>query len=401
VLPIPLRRLIAYSALFFSGWLCSWWYFSPDENIQHAGRDEFQRREHAPSSKFSASTTTPATLAKKKSLSLPKISDYDQAALLLSKHQYTQFIQMYIGLRAVANESQISRYQNLVLNTVRALQQKKHTQQALELLSLFLEYEYDNSTALILYAELQHIQKNYLASMDALFRARSYAHQIKDIDAVNKKLRALVAEQRRRLSKEGDPLALLDFYRRLTELEPDYGPNFIGLAEVHINLGNLDAAHNALSLVVSDPSISARLDRVYAKLDQAPALELAGATPVALVRIHDQFLIDVIINNGQTARLLLDTGASISIISPSILNALGLDTQKGAKMGWFNTANGVVSAPIYTIQSLSVEENVVESIDVGVLSISSSGEIDGLLGMNFFKHFNFYIDQKNSVLFLR
>jgi clan AA aspartic protease (TIGR02281 family) len=395
-----IQRLVSFCLIFCLGWASSWWFYYHDNNFldkissEHADRVVNKSPQNLPQNKRPVRSKHTGTPHKKQ-------SEYDRAVLLLANRQYTQFIQMYIGLRAIADEALISRYQSLVLDTVKKLQLQKSYQKSLELLSLFLEYEYDNSEALLLFAELQHTQKNYLASMDALFRARSYAHQNNTIDAVNKKLRALVDEQRSRLNKTGDKLALLDFYRRLTELEPDYALNFVGLADVYLSLGNSEDARNALSMASHDPSVSDRVERMYAKIDQAPVVELTAATSVPLLRLHDQFLIDVTINNQQSARLLLDTGASISIISPSVLNALGLSSQRASKMGWFNTANGVVSAPIYSLQNLSVDNHQVETVDVGVLSVSDSDDIDGLLGMNFLKHFKFYIDQQNNILFLQ
>ena len=64
----------------------------------------------------------------------------------------------------------------------------------------------------------------------------------------------------------------------------------------------------------------------------------------------------------------------------------------------FNTANGPVRAPIYIIEALSVGDWYVKQLEIGVLELDGQGHMDGLLGMNFLKHFRFFIDQNESML---
>ncbi len=45
--------------------------------------------------------------------------------------------------------------------------------------------------------------------------------------------------------------------------------------------------------------------------------------------------------------------------------------------------------------------HIVENIEVGVMDVSHTGSIDGLLGMNFLKHFKFYIDQGDNEMHLQ
>ena len=97
----------------------------------------------------------------------------------------------------------------------------------------------------------------------------------------------------------------------------------------------------------------------------------------------------------------MDTGASLSIISFDTLARLGIPSNQVKKMGWFNTANGVVQAPIISLTGFAVGGHIAENIEVGVMDVSQSGAIDGLLGMNFLKHFKFYIDQSDNKMHLQ
>jgi len=57
-----------------------------------------------------------------------------------------------------------------------------------------------------------------------------------------------------------------------------------------------------------------------------------------------------------------------------------------------------VRAPIYILETLSVGDWSVQQLEIGVLDLGGQTGIDGLLGMNFLKHFRFFIDQNDSML---
>ena len=80
-----------------------------------------------------------------------------------------------------------------------------------------------------------------------------------------------------------------------------------------------------------------------------------------------------------------------------MLKRRGLAARATGRTGLFTTANGRVSAPIYRLDSVSIGDWQVSDLDVGVLELGDSG-IDGLLGMNFLRHFQFFIDQHEALL---
>jgi clan AA aspartic protease (TIGR02281 family) len=135
---------------------------------------------------------------------------------------------------------------------------------------------------------------------------------------------------------------------------------------------------------------------------QLPASEPdppAAAGALAAVPLHrrgNHFLVDARLDDGASVRLLIDTGASMTILTPRALAGSGYrDTGRSAL---FSTANGRVRAPVYTLDALSVGSWQVSRIDIGVLELDDSRTIDGLLGMNFLRHFQFFIDQNEAVL---
>jgi len=110
------------------------------------------------------------------------------------------------------------------------------------------------------------------------------------------------------------------------------------------------------------------------------------------------------LNKQVKANLILDTGASLIILSHKIANNLGIDAElKSANPIELILADGRrIEARKMILKNVSVQDSEVENIEAAVLSEEESAAIpeDGLLGMSFLKKFNFKIDQKNDKLIL-
>ena len=99
-------------------------------------------------------------------------------------------------------------------------------------------------------------------------------------------------------------------------------------------------------------------------------------------------------------QLLIDTGASLTIFTPAVFERRGIRYQDTGRSSVFQTANGPVRAPVYRLAALTIGDWQVNGLDVGVLDLGRDTGIEGLLGMNFLSHFQFFIDQNESVLML-
>jgi clan AA aspartic protease (TIGR02281 family) len=256
----------------------------------------------------------------------------------------------------------------------------------------------------LLLADAWRGEKDWRAAIEQLYEAKGLAWRPEMLEELTRNIRALVAESADALKQRGDTTGLLELYQDLTRLEPGYAPYFIGLATAQLALDDSDAARQSLLLVAQDSDVGAQarelLERVrLAAAEAQPPESAAPATEVAgipLLRSGSHFLVDARLGS-QQARLLIDTGASLTMLTPDALNRRGVAAQATGKTGLFNTANGRVSAPIYRLDALSVGDWQVSDLDVGVLELGEPG-IDGLLGMNFLRHFQFFIDQNEALL---
>ncbi len=111
-----------------------------------------------------------------------------------------------------------------------------------------------------------------------------------------------------------------------------------------------------------------------------------------------EIVVDATLNGSTATKLLLDTGAQRSVISPRTLAAAGVALDK-SQPGRIRGATG--TAPVSTVQVDSVE---VGKARVGALAVISHDiehqGVDGLLGRDFLDQFKVSIDNKEGVVTL-
>lgn len=118
--------------------------------------------------------------------------------------------------------------------------------------------------------------------------------------------------------------------------------------------------------------------------------------------------VDAILNNKIHVSLMLDTGASLILLSKEIgqrldINTDVVDPEDKAGMVTMVLADGNKTQAKYVkLESVKVEGAEVENVGAAVLLDDQikSGFNDGLLGMSFLNKFNFKVDRENNRLIL-
>jgi predicted aspartyl protease len=104
-----------------------------------------------------------------------------------------------------------------------------------------------------------------------------------------------------------------------------------------------------------------------------------------------RIIVDVKINGSLTAKLLLDTGADRTMISPRTLQAAGVAISRPVGTGRITGATGTDSIDFVMVDSLEVGEARVGKMPVGSYELAAdSGE--GLLGRDFLDQFKVTMD---------
>jgi clan AA aspartic protease (TIGR02281 family) len=114
-------------------------------------------------------------------------------------------------------------------------------------------------------------------------------------------------------------------------------------------------------------------------------------------RRGEHLVVDVSFNGKVTAPLVVDTGASQTVISPKVAAELGL---QGGQAVESSVADGrVVQGRLFLVDSLAVGKARVDKTPVIVMG-APGPEAEGLLGMSFLKNFMFQLDMPNNRLIL-
>jgi clan AA aspartic protease (TIGR02281 family) len=330
-------------------------------------------------------------------------------AQLLDRGTFDTAFEHYAVLQQQADAPAVQRARERILSHAEKLINGQRYRPAIKLLQLYLQYEYRDAEARLLLAQAFYHDGELRDAIDALYEARGHAYRPAMLERLTRRLRAVTAEHIKVLARNSDHTGLLQLYQHLTQLEPAYAPYFIGLANTQLALNDKDAARRSLLLVAQDPDVGAGARTLLAQLrDTEAGIEEDTQTPtendgtgVPLVRRGNHFLVDARLNNTHDVRLLIDTGASVTILSPAALDRSGIRYTDTGRTSVFNTANGQVRAPIYRLDVLVLGDWQVSRLEFGVLELAGSSAFDGLLGMNFLEHFQFFIDQNEALLRLQ
>lgn len=99
--------------------------------------------------------------------------------------------------------------------------------------------------------------------------------------------------------------------------------------------------------------------------------------------------------NGQRANFLIDTGATVSAVSPAIAEAAGLAPRRGGIPIQIKTANGSVSAKIASAERIAFGNIAAEGIDVVIAP--GLGETN-IIGMNLLSRLEGWRVEKGTLI---
>jgi predicted aspartyl protease len=124
--------------------------------------------------------------------------------------------------------------------------------------------------------------------------------------------------------------------------------------------------------------------------------EAAGSTTIRYTP-GQRIIVDAKINGDTATRLLLDTGADTTLISPLVLSAAGASLIRGGTSARIVGVTGGSDVQRVAVESLEIGEARVSGLQVVAHDMGQPG-IDGLLGRDFLDRFKVTIDSTTGVL---
>ncbi len=125
-----------------------------------------------------------------------------------------------------------------------------------------------------------------------------------------------------------------------------------------------------------------------------------GRASVPLKKKGLTAVVEATINSTTKANFIVDTGASYTVISKHVAKELKIDMNKKHPRIQLQTANGVIEAPLVTLDSIEISGLRVNDLAAVVHDFSKDTNIAGLLGLNFLNHFRMDLDTEKGVLVL-
>jgi clan AA aspartic protease (TIGR02281 family) len=127
---------------------------------------------------------------------------------------------------------------------------------------------------------------------------------------------------------------------------------------------------------------------------------LPGATFVApLQSVGGGYVTPVSLNNAPAQKFIVDTGASLTVISPPVAKTLGYKNLDSLPRMPVSTAAGASSMGLISLKSVNVSGATAYDVIVGV-STELDPSINGLLGMNYLSEFVYQVDSMRGKLLL-
>ena len=113
-------------------------------------------------------------------------------------------------------------------------------------------------------------------------------------------------------------------------------------------------------------------------------------------------VVPVRLNDTRSAELILDTGATMTVLSTDVAIELGLMSNTDTQVTTVNTAGGPVQVNMTRVDSIQINSAKVQNVLVVIHDLPEiQPGIDGLLGMSFLNSFLVTLDTKQGQLHLR
>lgn len=140
----------------------------------------------------------------------------------------------------------------------------------------------------------------------------------------------------------------------------------------------------------------------YKKLQaEARPKKQPASKEIQFSKSTEGIIVNALLNKKTKASLVLDTGASVILLSPRIGRELGLEASmhKGIIKKVIMADGSQTEARLIVLESVDVEGIEAEDVEAAVL-LKEGMQQDGLLGRSFLNKFNFQIDSINKKLIL-
>lgn len=280
--------------------------------------------------------------------------------------------------------------------TQELIQQKLFTH-AEDSINSYLVFQSDDRDFLYQQVDLYWQQQLHLLAIRHAYEVQYHTFDEVKNRAVVSFARNLVQQQVDIAITHNQWLELRDLIEEVLLFDPQHLNWQWLLVRAQYQLGEFEYARNAIEPLLNQPNYKIKAQALLVEIEAG----LREPQSIPLIRQGEHFIVQALISDTFNVSLMLDTGASISLLSEPAFEALSRYSEvvyiKDLRL---NTAGGTITASTYQVDEFAIQGYIVKDFIFAVSPYASEGN-DGLLGMNFLRVFDFHIDQNNSLLMLK
>jgi len=186
---------------------------------------------------------------------------------------------------------------------------------------------------------------------------------------------------------------LIEFLENMIAYDTSNSFYSFRLAQLYLELDKKDEAASLLEDLQYD-EVYAQKAKSFIQILETDKKDDSYEYAIALSKYGSHYVVNVMLD-GTVFRLMLDTGASYIYV----------DEDKASMLEVINpnlhmqTAGGDINAQLCKVDSMRIGDLELSNMKVTTAPFKRKG-IDGLLGMNFFNKFEFFINQEEGILYL-
>jgi len=269
--------------------------------------------------------------------------------------------------------------------------------EAIHLLEVRMGKPEDAPRAWLLLASIYKKQQQPVAAVDAWFRYVKLELDDQNIEGALKDIKNYLVQLKETpaLFNENYPWLMAQL-NELLKYKANDGELHLMMAALLMQLNNTYEAQYHALMAANDPGVQQGAERILAKLK---GKDMPEEVSIPLTRMGNQYIVNIDVE-GYPAKLLLDTGASLSGLS-STYTARYPFMLKSTRPIRLNTANGAYHSVLFTVSSISMGNLVFNQHILAQLALDNTAGFDGLLGVDILGRFDFVIDQDAALLRLK
>jgi len=107
------------------------------------------------------------------------------------------------------------------------------------------------------------------------------------------------------------------------------------------------------------------------------------------------------INEEYHGRFLVDTGATLTVISQKFAQEMKLDITKPIRQIQIASAHQMAKTPVVRLDSLQAGDKKINNLEVLIIALPAALRVDGLLGVNFLEKYRVTFEFEQATLVLR